>query len=83
MNVAIFIDSLVGTSSEYFYDIEGRYKIRLIDGATILLRKVDNGFARIRNAGFLIPKFDRSSVFGAFRNPGLRPSRISGEFHTH
>lgn len=39
-------------------------------------RKVDNGFARIRNAGFLIPKFDRSSVFGALRNPGLRSPRI-------
>ena len=48
----------------------------LTDGSSNTQRKVDNGFARIRNAGFLIPKFDRSSVFGALRNPGVRSPRI-------
>lgn len=60
----------------------GIFKQSLVDGVNILLREVDNGFARIRNAGFLIPQFD-NIVFGALRNPELRPLKISGEFRTH
>ena len=81
MIFAVDVEISVNFSNEMWYVMYIRmwvekYKYMLTDGSSNTQRKVDNGFARIRNAGFLIPKFDRSSVFGALRNPGLRSPRI-------